>query len=95
MVFSGEGVTVAPTFNASESNAGAGRVMRRMTVWCIECRRREFEFNLGDLSTVGIVTFACPECGTITAVQERTGGGIVIAKEDRSKWPNATDAHDR
>lgn len=56
-----------------------------MKVSCIGCGNRNWEIDVNDLTHVKVITFVCPECNEFTAVAERSGGGVLIAKDQHAQ----------
>ena len=50
-----------------------------MIVTCIACGQAQFYVDVNDVHTHGVISFCCPACGTITGVQRRIGGGVIVA----------------
>lgn len=56
-----------------------------MNVKCMGCGQKEFVVDAPSVEIVKVISFICPECGEYTSVQERPGGGIVVAIDKHSK----------
>lgn len=47
---------------------------------CVSCGATTFTVNAASIgSATPVATFICPKCGAYNAVQERPGGGLVVA----------------
>jgi predicted RNA-binding Zn-ribbon protein involved in translation (DUF1610 family) len=62
--------------------------MANFSFSCVSCGNATFTL---DASSIGIgaatpvATFVCPQCGEYNAVQERAGGGLVVAADQHAK----------
>jgi len=55
-----------------------------MTVTCIGCKNQEFKVNPNNVERLHAISFLCPLCGKITAVEysDATGFRIGLVKSD-------------
>ena len=59
-----------------------------MNIKCMGCGQREFVVDVPSVEIAKVITFICPDCGEYTAVQDRTGGGVIVAIDKHSKTGN-------
>lgn len=56
-----------------------------MNVKCMGCGQKEFIVDVPSVELAKVISFVCPDCGENTAVQERPGGGIIVAIDKNTK----------
>jgi len=58
---------------------------------CVSCGNRTFTVDVASIGmheATPIATFVCPDCGEYNAVQERPGGGLMVAVDTSAKSAN-------
>ena len=52
-----------------------------MIIKCLNCKQYEFDINISsfEVENTKVVSLKCPECGKATGIEERDGGGVIIA----------------